>query len=116
MGILCRWKTANGNVWTLTPFAAKVIGVELVEHVEPASEKGFTCRWEPIGKQLRPLRVPASWRSLSISNPDALIAPADPEGYLCDESTGERILLFGKFPIKIDSRLARTKRRRRRAG
>jgi hypothetical protein len=119
LGILARWDLPGGRAWTLTPAAARRLGVEIHEHC-------CNPHWREADKPLDPERRkvlrPGAWRR-SLRDP-ALDQPAPPialvvgqavadelekraatldaEGNLID-SDGEPVTIMGE-PVKLDVR------------
>jgi hypothetical protein len=106
----------GGPYLSLMPHGADVMGVELVEHGD-----GSEPTWRPIPdlppdariNRRRPLRLRPPWLSNHISFPETIPDPGPGPPELLDDE-GAPVVLLG-VPIRLDPRLAKSKRKKRKS-
>jgi hypothetical protein len=117
---------AGGPYLTLTPWGAWALGVELVEHLVVADgEAEEVPRWQAVGRDPRPVRLPRRACEYRLAAPELVPDPRPgPEQAVDDD--GEPLTLFGGVPVMVDRRMGagakkakaggKPKARRRKAG
>jgi hypothetical protein len=109
--LLERWERPDGRAWTLTPYAARCLKVEIRERLELTGDEAAEVEyWDYAAKPRRSPRMPLPRFMARIPFPDRLIDPSPGPGFMVDEVSDEPVKLFaggggGGILVEIDRRL-----------
>lgn len=112
-----RWAWSGGAAWTLTPWGAWAMGVEVQERIEVRGvELRETPRWVEVGKVPPPIRLPRNAVEGRLPWPEEVADERTEPEALIDEASGEPVRLFGQVVYRAKPKKVAPKKRRRRAG